>query len=373
MLAATWGWKERYKRYLLYILPNIERESPEHAMVVSTLVNVSLLAASLVPAFLLEYAVVQMWQLVIPLLVAGAVMVGTPLLYRCSRSILLAREAFIVALFSFKLWECVVFGAVVSPGAVWFIAMPLLAIMLGSVRSAVAWLVATNVAMVATHLMLGSSVVFKVHTTENPHFLYIFSHIGASFSIAVLLLIVEHARQRTFQRLKIANETISELAIRDALTGVYNRRHIVNEIKCAEEASDSFTICLLDLDHFKRINDNLGHAVGDLALQRVAKAIQDEIRQSDCFGRYGGEEFLLLLTDADLAGSKQLLERIRERIEALEITGMEKCPRITISGGVAQYRPGESGSETINRADQALYAAKAAGRNRIIFESADQR
>jgi len=372
MPAATRAFKERYKRYVKYILPDTECASPEQAMVVTTLVNVSLLAALLVPAFVLEYALVQMWRLVVPLFVAGIVMVAAPLIYRFSRSISVAREIFIVALFSFKLWECVVFGDVVSPGAVWFIAMPLLAIMLGSVRSAVAWLLITNTAMILAHLMLGNGVVFPIPSTENPHFLYIFSHIGASFSVAVFLLIVENARRRAFQRLKIANETISDLAIRDALTGVYNRRHIVSEISRAEDAADSFSVCLLDLDHFKRINDNLGHAVGDLALQRVAVAVQDEIRQSDCFGRYGGEEFLLLLKDADLAGSKQLLERIRERIEALEIAEMESFPRITISGGVAQYRPGESGSETINRADQALYAAKAAGRNRIIFEGADQ-
>jgi diguanylate cyclase (GGDEF)-like protein len=372
MPAAIRALKERYKRYLRYILIDMEHASPEQAMVVTTLVNVSLLATLLVPVFVVEYALVQMWRLVVPLSVAGLVMVATPLIYRFSRSMSLARELFIAALFSFKLWECVVFGDVVSPGAVWFVAMPLLAIMLGSVRSAVAWLVITNTAIILAHLMLGNRVVFPVPSAENPHFLYIFSHIGASFSIAIFLLIVESARRRAFQRLRIANETISNLAIRDALTGVYNRRHIVSEINHAEDAADSFSICLLDLDHFKRINDNHGHAVGDLVLQRVAGAVQDEIRQSDCFGRYGGEEFLLLLKDADLAGSKQLLERIRERIEALEIAGMENCSRITISGGVAQYRPGESGSETINRADQALYAAKAAGRNRIIFEGADQ-
>lgn len=372
MPAATWGFKDPYKRYLQYVLPDTARTSLEDTMVVATLVNVSLLAALLVPAFVLEYAIVEMWRLVAPLLIAGIVMVAAPVIYRFSGSMRVAREIFIVALFSFKLWECVVFGDVVSPGTVWFIAMPLLAILLGSVRSAVAWLVITNMAVIIAHLMLGNGVVFSIPATEKPHFLYIFSHIGASFSIAIFLLIVESARRRAFQRLKIANETISELAIRDPLTGVYNRRHIVSEIDRAKDAADSFTVCLLDLDHFKRINDNLGHAVGDLALQRVAGAIQGEIRQSDCFGRYGGEEFLLLLKDADLAGSKQLLERIREGVEGLEITGMEKCPRVTISGGVAQYRPGETGSETINRADQALYAAKAAGRNRIICEGVYQ-
>jgi hypothetical protein len=185
MPAATQAFKEQYKRYLRYILPDTEHAPPEQAMVVTTLVNVSLLAALLVPAFVVEYALVQMWRLVVPLSVAGVVMVATPLIYRFSRSLSLAREMFIAALFSFKLWECVVFGDVVSPGAVWFVAMPLLAIMLGSVRSAVAWLVITNTAMILAHLMLGSRVVFPISSAENPHFLYIFSHIGASFSIAI--------------------------------------------------------------------------------------------------------------------------------------------------------------------------------------------
>jgi diguanylate cyclase (GGDEF)-like protein len=359
-----------YKGYLRYTLAADAPMSSDQAMLVTTLVNVSLLAALLVPAFVLEYAIVHMWRLVVPLLVAGMVMVGAPLIYRQSRSLFMAREAFIVALFSFKLWECVVFGDVVSPGAVWFITMPLLAIMLGSILSAVAWLVITNTALILAHLMLGNRVVFPIPGTENPHFLYVFSHVGASIAITVFLLMVEHARRRAFQRLKIANKTISDLAIRDVLTGVYNRRHIVSEIDRAEADAGNFTICLLDLDHFKRINDTHGHAAGDLTLQKVAEAIQNEIRQDDCFGRYGGEEFLLLLRDTELAGSKEFLERIRQRIETLQISELNQPACVTVSGGIAQYRPGESSAQTINRADDALYAAKAAGRNRIMLEAA---
>lgn len=359
-----------YKRYLRYILPADTRVSSAQAMLVTSLVNVSLLAALLVPVFLLEYTVVHMWRLVVPLLVAGMVMVTAPLIYRLSQSLILAREAFIVALFSFKLWECVVFGDVVSPGAVWFITMPLIAIMLGSILSAVMWLVVTNTALILAHLMLGNGVAFPIPGTQNPHFLYIFSHIGASIAITVFLLMVEHARRHAFQRLKIANKTISDLAIRDALTGVYNRRHIVSEISRAEDGTETFTICLLDLDHFKRINDTYGHATGDLTLQKVAKTIQNEIRQEDCFGRYGGEEFLLLLRDLELADSKLFLERIRQRIEALDVNGLDQSTCVTISGGIAQYRPGESSAQTINRADEALYTAKAAGRNRIMLEAA---
>lgn len=356
-----------YKRYLHYILPTNAQVSSSQAVLVRTLVNVSLMAALLVPAFLLAYAYMHMWRLV-PLLIAGAVMVAAPLIYRLSRSLLLARETFIVALFSFKLWECVVFGDVVSPDAVWFIAMPLLALMLGSLRSAIAWFVVTNAAMILAHLILGNGVVFPIPGTKNPHFLYVFSHVAASFTIGVFLLTIERARHRAFQRLKVANRTISDLAIRDALTGVYNRRHIIDEINRAEEGAGTFAICLLDLDHFKRINDTHGHAAGDLALRKVAETIQNEIRPEDCFGRYGGEEFLLLLRETEMDGGMQFLERIRQRIEALDIIGLGQPSHVTVSGGIAQYRPGESVTQTINRADEALYAAKAAGRNRMMQE-----
>lgn len=339
-------------------------------MLVTTLVNVSLLAALLVPVFLLEYAIVRMWNLVLPLLIAGALMIGSPMIYRLTRSLSLARESFIFALFGFKAWECAVFSDVVSPGSIWFMTLPLIGIMLGSVRSALIWLIVSSMALVAMHLILAGGVVFPIPAAQYPHFLYIFSLIGASIAIAAFLLIVENARRVAFQRLRAANETISELAIRDALTGVYNRRHIVNEVSRAEAGARRFSLCLLDLDHFKSINDTYGHATGDEALRAVAIAIQNEVRMEDCFGRYGGEEFLLLLMDTDLDGSRQFLERIRRRIEALPVEGVTKTPGVTVSVGIAQYRPGEGYGQTINRADQALYGAKAAGRNRIMLESA---
>lgn len=336
-------------------------------MLITTLVNVSLLAALLLPAFLLEYAVVKMWRLVLPLSVAGLFMVGAPIIYRATRSINLARELFILSLFGFKAWECFVFNDVVSPGSIWFITLPLIGIMLGSIRSALIWLLVSGGALVAMHLTLDGGVVFAMPATQHPHFLYIFSLISASIAIFAFLLIVETARRRAFQRLRSANKIIGELAIRDALTGIYNRRHIVSEVSRAEAGARCFSICLLDLDHFKSINDTYGHATGDETLKAVAAAIQREVRTEDCFGRYGGEEFLLLLFDTDLDGSRQFLERIRRRIEALTVDGLTKTPGVTISVGIAQYRQGEGYGQTINRADQALYSAKAAGRNRTML------
>ena len=171
MQAVTRALQERYDRYLRYILPQEKRASLDHSMVVATLVNVSLLAALLAPAFLLEYTVVGMWRLAVPLFFAGIVMVGAPVIYRLTGSVWIARESFILTLFSFKTWECVVFNDIVSPGSIWFMTLPLIGILLGSRRSAVIWLLLSNTALILLHLLLSGGVVFAVPLSERPHFL----------------------------------------------------------------------------------------------------------------------------------------------------------------------------------------------------------
>jgi diguanylate cyclase (GGDEF)-like protein len=260
----------------------------------------------------------------------------------------------------------------VSPGSLWFIACPLIAILLGSVRSALVWLAVTTAALAGLQLALGNNVAFLTPATDNPHVVYLVNLIGLSLAIAAFLALVEHARRQGFRRLEAANRTISDLAMRDALTGVYNRRYIIDEISRAGTvaAGASFCICLLDLDRFKSINDNFGHAAGDHVLQAVAACIQGELRQQDCFGRYGGEEFLLLLKNTDLAGGRHFLERIRQHVESLPMADLPELACVTISAGIAAYRCGEPFAQTIARADRALYAAKNAGRNRVMLESA---
>jgi diguanylate cyclase (GGDEF)-like protein len=302
------------------------------------------------------------------------VLVGAPWIYRVTGSLALAREIFIIALFGFKTWESVVFGGAVSPGSIWYIACPMVAIMLGSVRSAMIWLAIVSASLIGLQTALGDSVRFLVQPTAHPHFAYIFSLIGVTLAVALFLALVEMMRRDAFQRLEAANRMISELAIRDALTGVYNRRRLIEEIDRADaDASadgESFCICLLDLDRFKWINDSCGHAAGDDVLKVVAATIQQEVRKDDCFGRYGGEEFLLLLRHTGLNGGQQFVERIRERIEALELASLQGRARVTVSAGIAERRPGERCAQTISRADSALYAAKEAGRNRVMLAAA---
>lgn len=175
-------------------------------------------------------------------------------------------------------------------------------------------------------------------------------------------------RQRN-RELGEAMEQIQELVNVDALTGVYNRRRLFEVI--SEESNrytrtpGSFSLCLLDIDHFKEVNDTHGHQKGDKILQAVARSVADGLRAIDCFGRYGGEEFLLVLPQTPLEGARIKAERVREAIAALKFADMGEDFRVTVSIGVAEYHRDESTDDTLLRADQALYAAKGDGRNNV--------
>ncbi len=158
----------------------------------------------------------------------------------------------------------------------------------------------------------------------------------------------------------------------DWLTRSYNRRRILEllereKVRCDRSAA-ALCVCMVDLDRFKSINDSFGHHAGDAVLQTFVRVALDELRAGDSIGRYGGEEFLLVLADTPMSGAQECAERVRRQLEAADFRGVDPRCRATVSIGVAQYRPGEDIAETLKRADQALYRAKAAGRNRVVCE-----
>jgi diguanylate cyclase (GGDEF)-like protein len=170
--------------------------------------------------------------------------------------------------------------------------------------------------------------------------------------------------------LKRAVERIEQLAIRDELTGAYNRRFLMEclarERSRAERLRATFSVCLLDVDHFKSINDDLGHAAGDAVLIELPAIAAPGLRGADVFGRFGGEEFLMILPDAALAGAQAVAERVRAAIEGARFSAAAER-RITATLGVAEYRAGEDVAALLARADRALYAGKAGGRNRVAI------
>jgi diguanylate cyclase (GGDEF)-like protein len=164
-----------------------------------------------------------------------------------------------------------------------------------------------------------------------------------------------------------------KLARIDALTGVFNRRAILEllntEVERARRYGNALTCLMLDLDHFKRFNDEYGHQFGDKVLQRIAGVISEACRTHDHLGRYGGEEFLIILPETRIDGAITFAERVRSVVAETTLDDIKE--RITVSIGVAEWCDGEnSASKLISEADRALLEAKAAGRNRIITSQA---
>lgn len=168
-------------------------------------------------------------------------------------------------------------------------------------------------------------------------------------------------------RLQVA---LQELAIRDALTGLYNRRYLdetlEREVSRARREGSSLSLVMLDIDHFKLVNDNYGHQLGDEALKRLARTLLDDIRAEDVACRYGGEEFLILLPNMPLEAALVKAEAWRRAVEALVLEQGDAAIRFTISLGVAAYpEHGKTPDELTRNADRALYRAKHEGRNRL--------
>jgi len=169
--------------------------------------------------------------------------------------------------------------------------------------------------------------------------------------------------------LKKAYSRIEELAELDELTGSFNRRCIMrmldDTIARARRVKTSCSIALIDLDWFKRINDAYGHPTGDEVLRTFAITVFANIRTIDRFGRYGGEEFLLVLPDTPDDSAMRMLDRLRAIIAELDWSAFSPGMQVTISAGIATLKPDETPETFLARADSALYAAKARGRNRV--------
>lgn len=168
------------------------------------------------------------------------------------------------------------------------------------------------------------------------------------------------------EALKQKNDQLSKLAIEDSLTGLYNHRHILEcvtiEIDRAIRFNMPLSILMFDIDHFKMINDTYGHHIGDSILSYIGNLWANKSRTIDIAGRYGGDEFVIILPNTDLNGAKVYAERLRKSLERAVI-GIYNV-KFTISGGVAQFS-GECSSELIQNADAKLYLAKQSGRNKI--------
>ena len=197
---------------------------------------------------------------------------------------------------------------------------------------------------------------------------------GLNGSIEQICLIIYDVTDVATNRrqLQAANQELQRLSSTDRLTGLFNRGHweeMLRQDYARHRRYDSnAALVMFDIDHFKKINDQYGHQAGDAVIQQTANLIRQNMRGADVAGRYGGEEFVVLLPDTDSEGAVMFAERLRQSAEAYEVNHENHSIRFTISFGIADLSLPTSGyAQLIERADSALYASKSAGRNRVTL------
>jgi diguanylate cyclase (GGDEF)-like protein len=180
-----------------------------------------------------------------------------------------------------------------------------------------------------------------------------------------------HALEQKNADLAAAFERLNELATHDELTGAFNRRVMVERLELQVVYKSRYgtpaSLIMLDLDHFKKINDLYGHSVGDLALQVLVRTVQGELREGDILARFGGEEFLILLPLSATDAAMQTAERLRSAVAAIELGADQDQVLLRASFGVAELAAGEGVADWLRRVDVALYQAKDSGRNRVVL------
>lgn len=200
----------------------------------------------------------------------------------------------------------------------------------------------------------------------------LFAFMLPTVGITIQQLIQQHNNrfiQGLLRKLQEEKDTLSDLSMMDPLTGLYNRRGFQSRIEnLPSNSGSSHFLLLIDIDHFKAYNDHYGHMMGDQALARVSAAIRDAVRSRDIVGRYGGEEFMIILTSVDATQARTTAERIRQRVYDLRIPHMfneSVATNVTVSIGMAPVYNIDVDS-ALSQADQALYSAKHLGRNNIL-------
>jgi len=191
----------------------------------------------------------------------------------------------------------------------------------------------------------------------------------------------EQLEQRVYERtqsltdairtLHKKEDEITHLMLTDLLTNLPNRRHFEQEakreFKRSERQHSDLCVAIFDIDHFKEINDDFGHNMGDMVMKRLAQCLNDTLRESDFCARWGGDEFVILFIDSNRQTALKLAERLRQSVESLKFKQLEQG--ISISLGISQHHAGDSLEQLMHRADQALYEAKSQGRNQISFQN----
>ena len=267
----------------------------------------------------------------------------------------------------------VISGGIHSSSIIWQIFVPVAAFIMAGLRAGLRWGGVSLLTVVALYLLdtteiLHRAMVFEITTLDR------FIDLGgAIIAISIAIWYSDHLKSRSLVELEETKTKLNYLATIDPLTNIFNRRHFLelseSMIKRPLTTNSHASFLLFDIDHFKQINDQYGHFIGDQVLQGIARTCMKNLRTDDVLGRFGGEEFVILLPETKLEAAKNIAERLRLLIEETPIMTDIGLIHTTISIGVAIK--GKACRLTIDqllsRADRAMYLAKQAGRNRVII------
>lgn len=207
-------------------------------------------------------------------------------------------------------------------------------------------------------------------TVEWAHFMMLVVVVPAVSVLSGRLSRIRRRLRQQKEELTVALEQIQLLAAHDELTGLLNRRHmqvlLEQETQRSLRSGEGFCLALLDMDHFKHINDRHGHAAGDAVLRAFSNTAQTVLRRSDVLARWGGEEFVLIQSGISMSLARATMDRLREQVANMELAFGDDFLQISFSAGLTTYRSGECATQTLERADRLLYDAKAQGRNRVV-------
>jgi diguanylate cyclase (GGDEF)-like protein len=216
-------------------------------------------------------------------------------------------------------------------------------------------------------LLLLSSAVIQAYIYTRS-----FTQVSSQADLMAEILTQKNRAEDAMLELHHANRELTRLAATDPLTGAANRREFMQraeqEVSRSQRNGSPLALLMIDLDHFKRVNDRYNHHVGDIVLMEFVKLCQSHLRNIDLLGRFGGEEFTVLLPATNIDSARIVAEKLRHTMEHHTINANGEQISITISIGIAQYKPGDSIESWINTADERMYQAKRLGRNRVEYE-----
>jgi diguanylate cyclase (GGDEF)-like protein len=358
----------RYIAAIRWFIPHEVRADAATLTRAQNVINAVVMAALSGPLYAYIYRALGYGAAARVILTCCLGMFAAPFLMRATKSIVVGREVFLCAVFFNFSWLTYAMGGVSAPTAGWMVIPPMVAIFLGGFATGMFWLCLTCAAIVFIYALPLLGIPLPAHPIQDMELLYVLCDVGLYIVIVLFALLLELTRTHGVVKLQHALDFMHDAAVRDQLTGGHKRSHTMRLLKDEQENAaakgTTFSLCLLEIDHFRRINAAHGQAAGDLVLQEVASCVRQQLGANDAFGRYGAAQLLLILPAATQEEALLLAERTRQRVRQLRFARSAPELDVSVSIGVAELRPGESIGQTVARADEALYQASGA-RNRV--------